>query len=243
MTIRTLGVIPARGDSKGIPRKNLRDVAGEPLIGHAIRAAQASLLLTTFLTTTDDAEIAEVAQRLGSPVLRRPAELASDDASVISVLLHAVEHAEQKSGVPYPIILLLQPTSPMRTGGDIDAVIEMLAEDPTLESVISVCRVEDSHPARMYRFDAEGLMVPVWPEWETARRQEMPVVYHRNGALYACRRDVLMERHTIMGEKKRAYVMPRDCCANIDDEVDILFADLLMRRWKRSTHECSHPKC
>jgi len=230
--MRVIGIIPARGGSKGVPRKNLRLVAGLPLIVYAIQAAQESKLLTAFLTTTDDPEIAEVARRFGSPVLLRPSELARDDTPMVPVLLHALEHAEKDAGMPYDAIVLLQPTSPIRTGADIDAVIRILDQDPTVESVISVCPMDDVHPARMYKVHEDGWMEPLWPEWETAQRQELPVVYYRNGAIYACRRDLLVNRHTIMGHRKKAYIMPRERLANINDERDLLIADLLVRLWK-----------
>src|SRR5438874_6705570 len=94
--MRTLGVIPARGGSKGVPRKNVRLVAGEPLLAYSIVAARESTLLTSFLTTTDDDEIMDVARSLGSPVLRRPADLARDETPMVPVLLHALEHAERE---------------------------------------------------------------------------------------------------------------------------------------------------
>ena len=226
-------MIPARGGSKGVPRKNVRTVAGEPLIAYAIRAAEASTRLTAYLTTTDDDEIAETAASFGSPVLRRPPELAQDDTEIVPVLLHTLEHAERELGRVYDSVVLLQPTAPIRTGDDVDAVISLLAADPTADSVISVYEVEDAHPARMYALRDEGWLEPFVGEWERALRQTLPTMYHRNGSLYACRRELLTERHMIMGERKKAYVMPRKFTANIDDEVDLLFADLVVGLWKK----------
>lgn len=231
--MRTLGLIPARGGSKGVAHKNVRLVAGEPLIAYAIRTAQASRLLTTFLTTTDSDDIAEVAHRYGSPILRRPSELARDNTPIVPVLLHALEYAERAAKTPYDAIVLLQPTAPIRTGEDVDAVISMLDRAPEVESVISVCPVEDAHPARMYRLEAEGWLTPVWPHWETAQRQALPAIYHRNGALYAVRRRLLVEQRTVMGARKQAYVMPREWQANVDDERDLLITDVLVRLWKQ----------
>lgn len=232
MPMRVLGVIPARGGSKGVRRKNVRLVGGEPLIAYAIRAARESRLLTAFLTTTDDDEVAEVASRYGSPVVRRPQGLAGDETPIVPVLLHALEHAEREAGLRYDAVVLLQPPAPIRTGEDVDAVIGMLEKDPTVESVISVCSMEDTHPARMYRLGAEAWMEPLWSEWETAHRQDLPAVYHRNGALYAVRRRVLVEERAVMSRRKKAYVMPRERLANIDDERDVMVVDLLVRLWK-----------
>lgn len=230
--MRTLGVIPARGGSRGVPRKNLREVAGEPLIAYAIRAARESRLLTAFLTTTDDEEIAEVAARLGSPVLRRPPELAGDDTPMVPVLLHALEHGEAEAGARYDVLVVLQPTSPIRTGEDVDRAIALLGEDPSVDAVISVCAMDDVHPARMYRVDADGRMEPLDPAWECAQRQEIPVVYYRNGAIYACRRELLVGEGTVMGGRRKAYVMPRARLVNVDDERDLAVADVLVRLWK-----------
>ena len=227
-----LGIIPARGGSKGVARKNLRSVAGEPLVVYAIRAAQQSRLLTAFLTTTDDDEIAKIARLHGAPVLRRPPELAQDDTPMVPVLLHALESAEREAEARYDAIVVLQPTAPIRTGEDIDTVITMLEKDSTVDCVISVSSVDDEHPARMYYLDEEGWLEPLKKEWETSQRQALPVVYYRNGALYAVRRSVLVEQKTVMGNRKKAYIMPRSHLCNIDDERDVIIADLLVRLWK-----------
>lgn len=239
--MRVLGIIPARHGSKGVPRKNLRVVAGQPLLAYTIQAAKESRLLTACLTTTDGDEIAELAQRWGSPVVRRPAELAADDTPIVPVLLHALEHAEREAAVPYDAVVLLQPSSPLRRGEDIDAAIRLLAGDPAVESVISVCPVADTHPARMYRLDADGWMEPLWPEWETAQRQDLPPLSYRNGAIYAVRREVLVERRTVMGSRKKAYVMPREWLVNIDDERDLMLAEELVRLWKERAVPHAHP--
>jgi CMP-N,N'-diacetyllegionaminic acid synthase len=227
--VRVLGVIPARGGSKGVPRKNLRPVAGEPLVAYAIRAARDSRRLSAFLTTTDDDEIAEVAAGCGSPVLSRSADLAADDTPMVEVVLDALAHAEEEAGESYDAVVLLQPTSPIRTGQDIDSAIEILEGDPEAEAVISVVPTEDEHPGRMYRTDERGELGALWPAHETAQRQDLPVVYYRNGAIYAVRRSVLVEKRTVMGDRKRPYVMSRDRLANVDDERDLVVADAVMR--------------
>lgn len=231
-TIKALGVIPARGGSKGVRRKNIRQVAGEPLIAYSIRAARESRLLAHFLTTTDDAEIAQVARGLGCPVIMRPDALARDDTAMVPVVVHALEQAEAESGDRYDVIILLQPTAPIRTGEDIDNVIEMMRQDERLECVVSVCRVEDAHPARMYRCDEDGWLEPLSAEMETARRQDLSPVYHRNGVIYAVRRGVLLDKRTLMSDRKKAYVMPLERMISIDDERDLIVADVLVRRWK-----------
>ncbi len=230
--MKVLGLIPARGGSKGVPRKNLRPVAGEPLLAYAVRAALDSRRLTAVVTSTDDPEIAALAGELGSRVLLRPAELAADDTPMVPVALHALEHEERELGEPFDALVLLQPTSPIRTGADVDAVIEILAGEPRVDTVISVSAMDDVHPARMYRLGEDGVLEPLWSEWETAQRQDLPVVYYRNGALYAVRRRALIDHRSLMAGRKRAYVMPREQLVNVDDERDLLIADLLVGRWK-----------
>jgi CMP-N-acetylneuraminic acid synthetase len=225
-------VIPARGGSKGVPRKNLRLVDGEPLIAHAIRAARESRRLSAFVTTTEDDEIAKVAAGGGSPVLMRPPDLAADDSPMVEVVLHALARSEQEAGGSYDAVVLLQPSSPVRTGQDIDAAIGILEGDPEIEAVVSVVPTEDDHPARMYRMDGRGELESYWPELETAQRQVLPVLYYRNGAIYAVRRSVLVHKRTLMGDRKRPYVMSRDRLVNVDEERDLVIADALVQ-WLR----------
>lgn len=230
---KVLGVIPARAGSKGVVGKNLRPVAGEPLIAHAIRAAKESRRLTAYLVTTDGVDIAEAARQRDCPVVLRPPELAADETPMPPVLRHALEQAEAEHGHRFDALVLLQPTSPIRTGDDIDAVIAMLLDEGELDSVISVCPVEDEHPARMYRLDDAGRMEPLWPDLEMSRRQDLPALYHRNGALYATRRRVLVDEGVIVGRRRRAYVMPREHLVNIDDERDLKIAEVVVGEWLR----------
>lgn len=235
--LRTLGVIPARGGSRGVPRKNLREVAGEPLIVYAMRTAQESKALTSFVVSTDDDEIAAVAGRFGCPVLRRPAELAADDTPMVEVLLHALEQCEAAGAARVDAIVLLQPTAPIRTGEDVDRAVALLRRDPNVDCVISVCPMDDVHPARMYRIEEDGWMEPLWADWERARRQDLPVVYYRNGAIYVCRRALLLGGRRVVGGRRKAYVMARARLANVDDERDLAVADVLVRLWKEGRLE------
>ncbi len=226
--IEVLGIIPARGGSKGVPRKNVRQVAGRPLIAYTLEAAAAARRLSRFVTSTDDAEIAAVAAECGSPVLRRPPELAADDTPMLRVVEHVLAASAAERGEPPEVVVLLQPTSPLRTAADIDAAVELLLTTGA-DSVVSVYRVEDHHPARMYRL-RDGCLLPYEPEPADRLRQALPAVYHRNGAVYACRRALIEERGTLLGGVVRPYMMPRERSINIDDEVDLGLAELLLRR-------------
>lgn len=228
--MRALAVVPARAGSKGVRGKNLRGVAGKPLVSYAITVGLNTPEIATTVVTTDDPEVASMGQAYGAMVVDRPAHLATDEAPMAPVLVHALEAAEA-NGDPFDVVVLLQPTAPIRTEDDIRAVITLLAEHPDADSVVSVVRVEDAHPGRMYRIDDEGRMESLWPEWASANRQDLPDVYLRNGALYAVRRATLLAGKVI-GERPMPYAMPPEWLANVDDERDLIVADALVRAWR-----------
>ncbi|MCA9997020.1 MAG: acylneuraminate cytidylyltransferase family protein [Anaerolineales bacterium] len=221
--MKVFALIPARGGSKGVVRKNVRLLGERPLIAHTIAAAQQSQTITRFLTSTDDDEIAAVAQAYGSPVLRRPPELAADDTPMIPVILHALDFW----GESPDYFVLLQPTTPQRTAADIDAAVRLLHETGA-DSVISVYQVEDHHPTRMYLLE-NGRLHPYATEPTSRLRQALTAVYHRNGAIYACRPQLLRDHNTLIGPDTRPYLMPRARSLNIDDEMDFAFAEFLWR--------------
>ncbi len=230
--VTALAVIPARGGSKGIPGKNLRQVAGDPLVVHAVRVAQESKTLGAAVLTTDDPEIAEVGRAAGARVVMRPADLATDESPVALALAHALRAVEADGDGPFDAVVVLQPTAPLRSGAHVDEALRLLADHPEADSVVSVCAVEDLHPARMYRLGEGGGMEALWPEWERSHRQDLPAVYHRNGAIYVVRRRVLLDDGLVIGRAPVPYVMPAQLQANVDDERDLVVADALMRAWK-----------
>lgn len=224
----TIGIIPARGGSKGVPRKNIRLLAGHPLIAYTVDAAKASSYLTCFVVSTEDAEIGAIACSLGCQVVDRPVELAGDGVPMLPVAKHAVETAERAAKVRFDYGVILQPTVPLRTGEDIDRALQVLIETKA-DSVVSVYRVFDHHPARMYTI-VDGRLVSYAPEPPSCLRQDLPAVYHRNGAIYAFRRTLIEKDGTLLGADTRPYIMPAERSVNIDEEIDLLLADLLLRR-------------
>lgn len=223
---RALAIIPARGGSKGVPHKNIREVAGRPLIAYTIKAAQASKVLTRCIVSTDDRETAAISTALGCEVMERPAELAQDDTPTISVIKHVFDVLESQ-GESFEYGLVLQPTSPLRIGLDIDSALQALSQSGA-DSVVSVYQVSDHHPARMYKLE-NGHLVSFDEEFATARRQDLPPVYHRNGAIYAFRRS-LLEHNTLMGTNIIPYIMAEDRSLNIDTEYDLVLADFILSR-------------
>lgn len=226
--MNVLSIIPARGGSKGVPRKNLRLVGGKPLIAWSVLAAKASRYAAHCYVSTEDAEIAEVARAWGAEVMARPAELAGDRTPMAEVIRHAVQVGEANRDRPYDYVLLLQPTAPMRQAGDIDGALEILIQS-NADSVVSVYRVEDAHPARMYLIQ-EGVLEPFCTEPPGALRQDLPAVYHRNGAIYACTRRLIVEEGRLLGGRLLPYIMPKSRSVNIDDLQDLIIADCLMSR-------------
>lgn len=224
--MRVLGIIPARGGSKGVPRKNIREVAGRPLIAYTVDAALASRLLTRCIVSTDDQETADISASLRCEVMKRPIELAQDETPTLDVVKYAFDVLESQ-GEFFDFGLVLQPTSPLRTGLDIDSALQALIQSDA-DSVVSVYQVSDHHPARMYRME-NGCLVSFDEKFVSARRQELPPVYHRNGAIYAFRRS-LLEQDTLMGQTILPYIMAEDRSLNIDTEYDLVLADLILSR-------------
>lgn len=228
MSIASLGVIPARGGSKGVPRKNLRELGGKPLIAWTIEAALASGL-DRVIVSSDDEEIIGVARGYGdlAPFVR-PAELATDSALTLPVVQHAVEYAE-KHGDKVDKVVLLQPTTPLRTAGDIDNGLSRMVETGC-DAVVTVVEVGGYHPFRMKRIIGDDRLINFIDQgFEDMRpRQELPPVYIREGSLYIARRSLVMDGNTLVGGDVRAIVVEARNSVNIDTEADFLRAEQII---------------
>jgi CMP-N,N'-diacetyllegionaminic acid synthase len=234
--MKVLGIIPARGGSKSVPNKNIASVDGRPLIAYTIEAAKTARSLTHFIVSTDDEKIAATARAEGAAVpFMRPPELATDDAETLPVLLHAIEQMERTDHGRYDVIVLLQPTTPLRTGEDIDAGLRLL-EERGADSVVSVVDVGGNHPFRMKRLLDDGrLMNYIDQGFEDMRpRQRLPAVYIRSGALYISRRSVLVEQQRMVGDKCYGLVIPRARAVNIDEPTDLYVAERLLVARRRN---------
>ncbi len=223
---RTLGVIPVRGGSKGVPRKNIKALGGKPLLQYTVEAAQRSSGIDHLVVSTEDAEIAAVARELGVEVIERPAALATDTTPTHPVIAHALALVEER--LPrFDYVFTLQVTTPFRTAADIDGAIDSLRTSGA-ESVIGVVRVFDQHPARIKRIEGGRLREFCVPEEEGSRRQDLEPAYLRNGAIYVCRRDVI-ERGSLRGDDQCPYEMPPERSINIDEPIDFLLAEAVLR--------------
>jgi CMP-N-acetylneuraminic acid synthetase len=223
--MRVLGIITARGGSKGIPGKNLKLLGGKPLIDYTIDAAN-DTPLDRLILSTEDKKIADVARELGCEVpFMRPPELARDETPHLPVILHAVQWLRDHASYVPDIVLTLQPTSPLRSSADIAAALRML-ELSDADSVVSVNEVAaHAHPMRMLQVDADG-MAKLFVTGEPVRqrinrRQDLPKAWVMNGAVYACRTGVLFDKEpSLYGNRVVAYPMPIERSISIDTPED-----------------------
>jgi CMP-N-acetylneuraminic acid synthetase len=188
MTIANiLGVITARGGSKGIPGKNIKLLGAKPLIAYTIEAAKKSRLLTHLIVSTDDEEIAAVAKQYGAEVpFMRPKELSQDNTPHLPVMQHAIEFMEKKLGIIFDYSVIFQPTSPFRTVEDIDGTLQKLI-DTGADSAVSVCEIEPSaHPMKVKKLAGDRVLPYCIEEPEGIRRQDLPIAYKRSCAVTRC---------------------------------------------------------
>ena len=228
---KVLAVIPARGGSKGVPRKNIRMVGGKPLIAYTVEPALAVRdHLHRLIVSTDDAEIAEISVKYGAEVpFLRPNDLGGDRIPMVPVLQHAVRTIEEMDGIKLDWILLLQPTCPFRMPEDILASLDLAAAGGC-NSVISVVQVLAHHPILMKKIENNRLLPFVIEEKEGTRRQDYtPPAYIRNGCIYLTRRDTLVENGSIWGNVIRPYIMPEERSVNVDSEMDMRLVEYMIQ--------------
>ena len=211
-----LGVIPARGGSKGVPGKNIRLVAGKPLIAWTIEAAQSSKSLDHIILTSDDREIIDVAKKYNcnAPFVR-DSHLAIDTTPTVDVVLDALDRC-----LGYEWVVLLQPTSPLRTAQDIDHAVEQCIA-LNAPSCVSVCLSQES-PYWMFTLNQDQNLAPLLPNAAVTRRQDLPPVYSLNGAIYVAKSEWLRQERTFLTPDTVAYEMPVERSLDIDTETDFL---------------------
>jgi CMP-N-acetylneuraminic acid synthetase len=231
--MKILAVIPARGGSKSVPRKNIVKLDGAPLISYTISAAIESECFADIIVSTDDLEIAEISKELGAQVpFVRPEDLASDEAQSAPVIEHALHFMENEKSIKYDAVLMLQPTSPLRTSAHIKESIDLFSSQEC-DSVVSIVSVGGNHPFRMKRLVGNQLVSYIDQGfWDMRPRQVLPDVYIRNGAIYLIDRDVIVNQHQLIGSKCLGYVMSDTESANIDTPIDLMLAELLIKEQK-----------
>ena len=229
-----LGIIPARAGSKGVPNKNIRDLNGKPLIYYSIIEGLKSNLISDLVVSTDSKKFQDISIKYGAecPFLRPP-ELSSDDALAIPTIQHATSEIEKIKGFKYDYVVMLQPTSPLRKSLHIDKALTKLSNS-NADAIISVVDVNNNHPMKMKKFvNKNGISYQLIdyekPPVENCPRQKLPPVYIVNGAIYATKRDVLMNENSFQGKNCLGYIMDQNESINIDTEIEFLIAEKLMK--------------
>ncbi|WP_394838068.1 acylneuraminate cytidylyltransferase family protein [Pendulispora rubella] len=240
-----LGVVPARGGSKGLPRKNIRPLAGLPLLAHTLRCAELAPIVERVVVSTDDAEVAAIARAHGGDVpFMRPTELAQDDSPMMPVLAHALQQAEAQDGRRYESVLLLDPTSPARLPEDITRAVEMLAAAaPDIDGIVA-CSRPSFNPFWVGVTAKDGWIERAFDASKVyARRQDVPTFYRVNGALYLWRRDFVLgaDASWLTSGKHLLLEIPEARAFSLDDEREFRLLELQIEHglldlpWRRAT--------
>ncbi len=230
-----LAIIPARGGSKSVPRKNIKLLGGKPLLYYMLTAALGSTRIDRVVVSSEDDEILEVAKKYGGQkvVLQRPKHLAQDRSPDVPMLQHAVRTVEKIDGCAYDYVVQLHVTTPFVTNKDIDAaLVELLASEA--ESIVSVCQVNDYHPVKLKKIVNGKLeqYIDGYLEHSTARRQDFEPVYKRNGGFYASKRHIVMEHGRVFGDDVLPYIMPSEKSVDINSIVDFWTAEAVLKNMR-----------
>lgn len=220
-----IAIIPARGGSKGVPRKNIKLLAGKPLIAYTIEAAMKSKYISRVLVSTEDEEIAEISEKNQAEVIRRPRELSQDDTPTEPVIIHALEFLFKKESFKPEISVLLQPTSPLRRTEHIDEALKtFLVED--YDSLLSV------YPTHIFlwKTDRNGARSINYDFKRRPRRQEMVPIYAENGAIYITKCEVFLREQNRLGGRVGLYVMAHEYSIEIDSDFDFWLCEQIIRR-------------
>jgi len=234
---KIIGLVTARGGSKGIPKKNIMPLASKPLIAWSIEAAKQSQGLERVIVSTDDEEISIVAKRWGADVpFTRPSYLAQDDSPHIEVVIHALEWLKENQDYVPDYVMLLQPTSPFRTSNDINAAIE-IAKKSNADSVISVCK-SPAHPYKIRNISSQGILSDfVEKPNGYLRRQDLPTAYLENGAIYLAKRNIVVNERTLHPEYTYAYIMKSENSLDIDTFWDFCLAEIILKNKAKMRHQ------
>ena len=229
--MKILAVTLARGGSKGIPNKNLAEIAGVPLIQYTFNIIDGIKGLTDYIVSTDCQKIIQYSTSQGILVpFQRPEHLSTDTATSVDALIHATKYMETLRGFKYDIVVELMCTNPFKTADHVNQAIEKLIST-NADSVIGVSRLEEHHPARIKKIINDKLVDFCVPELSSRRQDLRPFAYIRNGSIYALNRDKLInESHRFGGTNSRPLIMPDICAINIDSKLDLDTARLLLEK-------------
>jgi len=226
-SLKVLSIIPARGGSKGVPRKNIKDLNGKPLIAYSIESSLESSFIDITVVTSEDEEIIQVSKKLGADVIYRPKELASDAASTMPVVKHALDKLLSR-GKSFDIVIVLQPTSPLRDSDTIDKAFKLFTEQDA-DALISVTEL-DIEVFKSFVINKDGyLSGAINSKYPFTRRQDLPKAYLANGAIYMIKTKVFNENKTLITDKTVPFIMKKENSVNIDTQEDFNRASELLR--------------
>lgn len=226
--MKLLYVIPARGGSKGIPHKNIKPLAGKPLIVYTIDVARALSEDKYICVSTDDDEIIRVVEDTGLQVpFKRPDYLATDIAGTYDVLLHAIQYYEQFEEL-FDAVVLLQPTSPLRTAEQVKSAIQLF--DQSIDAVVSVCESPQNPYYSLFEENSDGYLNISKGDGKVKRRQDAPSVWMFNGAIYVFNVESLKKGYFDTFKKIRKFVMPQECSVDLDTNMDWMFLESMMKK-------------
>lgn len=226
---KILALILARGGSKGLPGKNILPLKDKPLIAWTIESAKKSKYIDRIVLSTDSNEIAEVAQKFGCDVpFMRPAELAKDSTPSIDPIIHALQALPRE----FDSVLILQPTSPLRSTDDIDGIIEYFYTEQA-STAVSVTEVE-SHPYWTFRIEGAKLVPFIDDGLKATRRQDLPPAYSINGALYLTKTDFVLKNRALIDPQTIAYKMPQERSIDIDTGEDLALCEFYLQKRQTS---------
>lgn len=222
-----LAIIPAREGSKGLLKKNIKNLGDKPLVAYTIEAVLKSKYVSRVIVSTDNKEIAQISKQYGAEVpFIRPIELAKDESPTIDAIVHAINWIEENENKEYEYICLLQCTSPFRTTDQIDEAIEKLINEDG-DSIVSVCEVEQN-PYWMKKIENKYLVDFIKQEKQYTRRQDIPKLYRLNGAIYIIKKETLLNERSFFAKKTIPYIMDKLTSLDIDDIIDFKLAEMLM---------------
>ena len=230
--MKTIAIIPARGGSKGIKNKNLIPILGKPLIQYTIDSAIKCELLDDIWISSDSENILKSVKNNKINLHFRDASIARDNSPVSDTII-AILKKYKKNNLP-EAIMLLQPTSPIREKKHIDDAISLLKKNKKMNSLISVCGMNDVHPARMY-WEKNKELKSILDEHEQKHRQDLPIAYYRNGAIYLVRTQAFLSTKSLMAKPAMPFKMSENLLLNIDSERDLLIAESIITSWKKGT--------
>ncbi len=225
MADKFLGIIPARSGSKGLPNKNIKLLKGKPLLAWTIEEALSSKYLEQVIVSTDSSEIAQIAINYGALVpFLRPKNLATDESPTVDTVLDLIKKLPN-----YDYVVLLQPTSPLRTVEDIDSAIDIM-KTAKAKALVSVCESDES-PYWMYKMNANNILSPLVEATESiSRRQDLPKSYTVNGAIYVAHTDYLLKNKSFFGAETLGYVMEKEKSFDIDSADDFKEVEMIIER-------------